>query len=172
MGRKEFDTFLSTLTEGEHAQSAAVERERWIASLHALYAQIEGFLAEHLKNGNVEISTEMVHLNESGIGAYDAPQFVIRIHHQEVLCEPIGTNVIGAYGRVDMFGPLNQVSFVLVDRDTTGPSLRLRVDWGGASHRNENPDWVWKLATEPPAVEYITLNEDSFFDALLRVLNG
>ena len=31
---------------------------------------------------------------------------------------------------------------------------------------------VWKISTPPPKIKYLELNENSFFDALMEVING
>jgi len=37
---------------------------------------------------------------------------------------------------------------------------------------NEKSDWVWKIATSPPAIRYLLLDEESFMDAVIEVTNA
>ena len=33
-------------------------------------------------------------------------------------------------------------------------------------------EWEWKITTPPPRIKYIDINEESFFSALMEVING
>ena len=53
-------------------------------------------------------------ISEDPIGSYPVEEMHIQIKNKEVVLDPIGTNIIGAKGRVDMKGSAGIVKFVLV----------------------------------------------------------
>ena len=91
---------------------------------------------------------------------------------------PVGTFLIGAKGRVDVVGPAGRTRFVLVDSKASGPTLKVTVNIGGKPERPvvvSQPgkiNWVWKIATNPPTIQYIELTQESLFQALMEVANG
>lgn len=85
--------------------------------------------------------------------------------------------MIGAKGRIDMDmeSGTGEVRFVLVDERSDGP---LAPRQGSASQRSKSKkideskiSWTWKIATPPPSIRHIPLNEESFFDALMELIN-
>ena len=68
-----------------------------------------------------------------------------------------------------------KVRFVLVDEKSEGPLDGVRVPADKRSKSKEIDEtkisWTWKIATPPPSVRYISLNEESFFDALMELIN-
>ncbi len=38
--------------------------------------------------------------------------------------------------------------------------------------KNNEVNKIWKIATPPPNIKYINLDEETFFDALMEVIDG
>jgi hypothetical protein len=55
-----------------------------------------------------------------------------------------------------------EVKFVLVEKDSKGINTQAP---------EKSAEWKWKISTTPPLIKFIELNEDSFSDALMEVLN-
>jgi hypothetical protein len=104
-------------------------------------------------------------LNEEYLGNYETKKRHLKIASQEVVFIPIGTRLFGSKGRIDMEGSAGKVKFLLTDKNSTIPSAKIQIC-------EENVDWVWKIATPPPTIQLLELNEESFFDALMEVING
>lgn len=156
----------------------AKEREDWLGRLDELYRQIESFLAEYIKAGEVKLSYRDIELNEENIGSYSARQMTLKIGRQEITMTPVGTLLIGAKGRVEVVGPAGRTRLLLVDSDASGPRIKATVSIGG---KPEPPNveaapkeikWAWKISTSPPTLQYIELTQESLFQALMEVANG
>jgi hypothetical protein len=102
---------------------------------------------------------------------------LVNIKGQEVELDPIGTNLIGARGRADMHGRRGTVRFVLVGKTSSRPNVRVSLADASKGSRTEiaskdsEIEWSWKIATPPPRIEYLELNQESFLDSLLEVIN-
>lgn len=87
------DDWLVKLTELTASIRTWAERRRW-------------FVDEHEKT-----------IEEDHIGRYAVPTLFIRAPSGKIVVEPVGCNIIGAQGRVDIesFPSLNRVLLILVD---------------------------------------------------------
>lgn len=181
MGKKEFDEYLKKQRIGVEAGIQidwGKKRDQWLGYLDSFYKQVEGFLSEYTKSGDVRFDYSEKDIHEEFIGQYRARALQIRIKNKDVLLDPVGTNLIGAKGRVDMSGDAGKVRFVLVDKDLSGPGMSITINTEGepgsieADKGSGRIEWTWKIATSPPRVEYIEMNAESFFDALMEVVNA
>jgi hypothetical protein len=180
-GIDDFDAFVKrqqTASAGEDRVDWAKERDDWLGHLKQLYDQTESFLAPYISSGEIKHDYRDIPLNEENIGSYTARQMILKIGRQEITMTPVGTFLIGAKGRVDVVGPAGRTRFVLVDSKASGPTLKATVNIGGKPERPvvvSQPgkiNWVWKIATNPPTIQYIELTQESLFQALMEVANG
>jgi hypothetical protein len=154
------------------------ERDNWLVHLEELYDQIESFLAQYIKTGQIRSSYRDIELNEENIGTYVARQMILKIGRQQITMTPVGTLLIGAKGRVDIVGPAGRTRLVLVNSESSGPVIKVTVNIGGRPE-SAAPEaaakeikWAWKIATSPPTIRYIELTQESLFQALMEVANG
>lgn len=183
MSKKDFDEYIKRI-RGDKDKKEPVEidwgkkKDEWLRYLGQLYEIIQGFLNDYSKSGDLNISFENKLINEELIGEYKAPRMIIQLNGNSVIFEPIGTNLIGANGRVDMKGTAGTVKFVLVNKDSVKPHIKFTIVISGEPEpKEQEPDpkgivWGWKIATPPPGVNYLEINEESFFDSLMEVING
>jgi hypothetical protein len=156
----------------------AKERDEWLRHLEELYDRTESFLAEYIKDGEIQLSYRDIELNEENIGSYRARQMILKIGRQEITMTPVGTLLIGAKGRVEVVGPAGRTRLVLVNREASRPAIKVTVSIGGKPETPavgaapKNIKWAWKIATSPPAIRYIDLTQESLFQALMEVANG
>jgi len=154
----------------------AKERDDWLGHLKRLYDQTESFLAEYIKSGEIKVHYRDIELNEENIGAYRAPEMILRIGRQEITMTPVGTLLIGAKGRVDVVGPAGRTRLILADSEANGPVRKVPVSIGtpGPAPKAAPKEikWKWKIATSPPTIQYIELTQESLFQALMEVANG
>jgi len=154
------------------------ERDDWLHSLNELYKTIESFLSDFTGNGTpkLKLRYQDISLNEENIGSYKARQMVIMIGRTQITLTPVGTLLIGMKGRVDVDGPAGHARLVLVDRDATGPKMKITVKIGKAQQPVETsekaPTWAWKISTGLPVVKYLELTKEGFLQALLEVAGG
>ena len=152
------------------------QREEWLQYLDQFYKLIEGYMREYVDQGKVRLQRGTKTLHEEFIGDYSADTMALDIGTNKIVFDPIGTNLIGAKGRVDMQSAKGSVKFVLVPADATAMSWRFRVTEGLEPAPKEPvapvENWAWKIATPPPRVRCLELCKDSFQDAIMEVVNG
>lgn len=177
MSKKAFDAFV----RGQAARAPTDRRkelEEWLAHLKSFYITVGGYLHSYAEQGHVRIDVRKRDIIEDRIGPYQADAWDVIIGEHAVQLIPIGTNLIGAKGRVDMTGRGGTVRFVLVDKGVSAPRISVTVHFADAPSQNpaalaQTPiDWAWKIATSPPSIRYLELTEETFFDALLEVANA
>lgn len=181
MGKREFDEYLKKRradTEAVVQIDWSEKRDDWLQYLADFYNKVEKFLGEYRESGDVAFNYDEKDIREELIGQYRVRSLRIRIKDKDVVLDPVGTNLIGAKGRVDMIGDAGTVKFVLVDRRLNGPGLSVAIKTQGKPREVEEEkeaegiEWAWKIATPPPRIKYIEVNAESFFDALMEVINA
>ena len=101
---------------------------------------------------------------------------IIQMLQREIILEPIGMNIIGAAGRVDLKGANGIVKLLLVSKSAA--SVRFVAIENDEKERSPflqetkaaDHKLVWKIATPAPNVRFIELNGDCFAEALMKVL--
>lgn len=179
MSKKDFEEYLKKqLTKADEKSEIDwnKKRDEWLSYLDQFYEKIRVFLKDYTEPGALSIEPSEKIINEELIGEYKTTSMTIRFKGNEVILDPIGTNVIGAKGRVDMKGSAGTVRFVLVNKQSSGPMIKLTIQIAGEpvekEIENQVNEWNWKIATPPPRIKYIELDEESFFDSLMEVING
>lgn len=181
MGKREFDEYLKKRradTEVVMQIDWSKKKDDWLQYLAHFYRQVEEFLREYRESGDVALNYRDKDIHEEFIGQYRATSLRIRIKDKDVVLDPVGTNLIGAKGRVDMIGDAGTVKFVLVDRRLSAPSVSVAIKAHDEQRETEEEkeadgiEWAWRIATPPPRIKYIEVNAESFFDALMEVINA
>ena len=149
----------------------------WQAYLSAFYQTVEGFLKPYIESGKIALDRNSIQLREEYIGLYEADALDLSLGDARVTLTPVGTNLIGAKGRVDMRGPKGTVRFVLVPRNSSGPQIDVRIHISEEEESTEETarhvaEWEWKISTPPPKISYFNLVEESFQSALMEVVDG
>jgi hypothetical protein len=160
------------------------ERDEWLGYLQQLYDRIAEYLDEYVKSGAIKLRESTIELNEENIGVYTAKRLAIIIGAQEILLTPIGTFLIGSRGRVDVEGSAGNSRLVLIDKNITHPRQMVRVTVTTVRPRDrptpppeppplpEKIEWAWTIVSRPPAMQFIELSKETFFDMLMEVSNG
>lgn len=179
MSKKDFNTFIEKQRKKDVEEvniDWGKKKDEWLDSLKQLYEIIDGFLSEYAKSGDLVIEKKEKSIHEELIGEYMASTLILKIKGEEVIFDPIGTNLIGSKGRVDMKGNAGIVKFVLVNKDAAAPKIKFTILVSGEPEKEEQEGevagWSWKISTPPPRIKYIELDEESFFDSLMEVING
>ncbi|WDD93054.1 hypothetical protein Bsp3421_003100 [Burkholderia sp. FERM BP-3421] len=176
-----FDEFVRSHVEAASNEKLDLETEKafWLTRLDELYALVSSSLRQYTDKGNIAVHIEDVDLCEEQLGTYRAKAARIVIGNNLVRLDPVGTFLVGARGRVDMTGPRGVARFMIVPPDSKG--LRVIINAVRLDEVGDAPTvpavpppetWVWKIATPPPRITYIDLNEDSFRSTLMGVVNG
>lgn len=184
MGKQQFDEFINeqmSLQDEYASIDWNAKRDTWLEHVGQLYIAVEEILKDYVKSKKVKLNKDKnKDIFEDFIGKYSVKLLEIDVFERKAILEPIGMNIIGASGRVDLVGESGRVKFVLVDKHASAPQMRIDIRINGESDviptGNENDvsgnDLVWKISTAPPTIKYLEINQDNFFDALMEVVGG
>jgi hypothetical protein len=180
-----FDEFVKKQIESSEADSGGLSLERekaiWLEKLEQLYSLVRQSLSKYLGDGSIRLEFSDITLQEEQLGSYTVKEAHVAMGRQVVKLTPLGTFLLGARGRVDMTGPRGIARFVVVPPGARAPQVIITAAVLGATAPPAPPiksktaapeTWVWKIATQPPRVTYVELTEESFREALMKVVNG
>lgn len=183
MSKQDFDTVINQVVK-KHDESIIdwnKTRNDWLEYLKKFYEKVEHYLADYKNEGKLSYTFSEKEIFEEYIGSYTVDVMRIKLaDERRVELKPIGRNIIGARGRVDLIGANGKVKFVLVNKDYSAPPpIKVTIREEGELISKTQPTKAvekeildWKIATPPPRIKYIDLNEDVFFDAMLEVIGG
>lgn len=81
----------------------AKKKGDWIQSVSRLYDQIQEWLGDLIGQGYVGSIREGIAVTEQSIGPYQIEKLEIQFGGRRAIFEPVGTNIIGGNGRIDLF---------------------------------------------------------------------
>ena len=148
----------------DSASEIAARQERqqlwWQERIAELLDRIERWLAPLIAAKAIEFSRTSVRLVEEPLGTYEAQSGVIRLGVDKLTIEPVGSVVIGAFGRVDLVSRKGTVMLLLSTLDPLIPE----------EQRQANAEWVvsYPIARK----QLIPLTRDAFervFTALFAI---
>lgn len=183
MGKEKFEEYLKSQQNMKNEPiDWELKKEEWVKDIEVLLNQIKGYFEKY--KDNVSLEEQILSINEEYLGIYATKKLIIKFNNDTVTFTPIGRNIIGAKGRIDMEGKAGKVKFVLVGEHSSSPKITMTI----ISNKQEQEAYeqkikeqeeiekqekdVWKISTPLPKIKYLELNEDSFFDALMEVING
>jgi hypothetical protein len=177
MGKKEFDDFINGEARQDVIDIDWGERlEIWKSFLTSLYKNINLWLKEYLESGKIKIEARELEIYEDAIGKYTVPSMTLSVGKNLVYIKPYGTILIGTIGRVDIICKNNTQKIILADKNANAPRALSTIDLNSGNEpkslADKYIDWEWKLTTNPPNIKYSSLNQDSFYDCLMEVING
>lgn len=176
MTKQSFKDFVTekTAEASQKAMDWAQVKAEWIKKVGDLEDSMTLWLGSY--KDSVQTGREGIEISEEMIGSYQAPLLVIAIGNNVVRIEPVARFIFGGAGRVDIKGPKGIARLVLAPKDSDGPRGQVEGRSSGQASRlgtrEAISEWVWKLASPPPAIKYADLTEESFLDALMAVVNG
>ncbi len=151
---------------------ADIRKQKYIAWLKELHDEVKKWI----KKEKLVAQEKDVEINEEIPGRYQAPSLSIQDKSGKEIAElrPVGAWIIGAEGRVDVIGRLDQIHLVYLE--PPGPGISVVVsDDGGKIERNsrilfqgvENPGWYW-IEDKPRGKAHL-INGELFMDLLSEV---
>ena len=143
--------------------------------LGELYEQARGWLSE----AGLDCEEKSMALHEERSGQYDAPRLLIRQLDGEPLAElrPIGADILGAEGRVDLHGPLDSrpILYLLTGGPTLHPSSSTESGEKPQEHTRplfrgiDHEGWYALADREHKSVR--TLNRETFLELLEKAVD-
>jgi hypothetical protein len=182
MTKDEFRKFVAEKNESKNSSEPldwSKEKDTYLKYLEILYSNVKSFLDEFVKGGKIEIYEKQIEIEEESIGKYHAKKMDITIGNKKVHLIPIGTQLIGCKGRVDMRGLNGLIKIVLVDSRMKSLRDHIKIATSIVSESKQPKEeknydsnavhWKWRLLTAPPGGKYIEFNEENFLEALMEL---
>jgi ABC-type Fe3+/spermidine/putrescine transport system ATPase subunit len=179
MTTKLFDEFVKE--QASAAKGAPIDWAKqladWQQFLADFYKRVETFLEKYVTENKIELRYKKKTIHEESIGTYDVNALTVLLGNTVIRFDPVGTMLIGTKGRIDMTGPRGTVTFLLVDKDATAPRVTVEVRIAGTKPptrpaRKTDIEWTWKILTSRPSIKFENLEPTSFYDAMMKVVNG
>jgi hypothetical protein len=150
----ELETFLRQKKTHYDTQRVAIDREGnkkiWLNGLDRLYTNINAWLHSLIQEKVVAVNYEEMILAEDFMASYRVKNMHITVGTELVSLKPMGMNVIGAAGRVDMEGEEGTVMLVLLSKEVN--------------------HYQWYIVVRTSQKQYFPLVKESFTDALEQVM--
>jgi len=185
MSKKEdFENFLKKENKKEDSNlpiNWEEKKSKWLKQMENLDAHVKEWLREYSDKDQLKVESVKKQIHEEPLGIYDVSGLKITVGGNEAFLNPIGTIMFGTPGRADLVGKFGTFKFVLADEKASKPEIMVKVHVVGEEKKENTieinkpkvePKWVWKISTEPPQIEYRELNQESFLDCLIQVMNG
>lgn len=183
MSKQDFEDFINKQVSKKQDEPQIdwdKNRDEWLEHIQQFYKMIEGFLEEYKTSGKLSYYFSKKDVFEEYIGSYSVDVMDIKLGEYRVKLEPIGTNLIGAYGRIDLIGAMGKIKFVLVNKaHSRPPAIKFTIKVGDEPdtenlkvESSEKIELEWKISTPPPRIEYSELNDENFLNALIEVVGG
>ena len=134
--------------EAESKVDWPARKREWLEDLRALVANVRVWLKPGVEEGLVEIVEAPVHLSEDFLGPYIAPSLRIEMVGKVVQLEPVGTLIIGAFGRVDM---------------SCGPAQAKLL-------RSQSREWKFRVGHAGTPADFLDVTEATFTEALRELI--
>jgi len=175
MTKKDFDGFL-LLKEKEQKDIPEIdweaEKNKWLSYLDDLYRLFEVSLNDYVKSGKIRITYNEISITEENVGTYKAQKMIIEFAGEKITFRPIGTNLIGINGRVDITSKSNSAKIVLVDSRMNGIDDHIKISSHiGKETLEEAIILEWKFITLPSRL-YLPVNEDTIYSVIMELSNG
>ena len=90
---------------------------KWLSSVENLYETVDNIIVKNFKESGFKVTAnkEKIRLYEEYIGSYEIDNYIIEANNILIKFFPVGTIIIGAFGRVNMLLPNDTVKLVLQD---------------------------------------------------------
>lgn len=173
MSNKKFDAFVNEQISQKAEQRINWEkrREEWLSHVQVFFKQVKEFLHDYVSKGQIEIVFSPMKINEEYLGEYELQKACIFIGKNQIVLEPVGALIIGAFGRIDMKGAYGTIKFILTDTELSSWQRLAHNDQAAIQSSQQYPELIWKISTPPP-IQYQALTQESFLECLMEVTNG
>ncbi len=94
----------------------------WQGKMSALLDDIESWLAPLIYDHTIAFTRQRVQCREETLGAYQIESGLIKLGNDTLSLNPVGSVIVGGFGRVDVKGPNGSVLFLLCAPDPDVPT--------------------------------------------------
>ena len=182
MTTKTFDEFIKKqVAQANQLKSAdeidwPTQRDAWLDELEKLHSDMENYLKKYLKAGSITVQRDEITVTEPTADSYVAKQLTFYIGTEKVVARPIGTLVVGTYGRVDLIGRTGSIKIVLLEKG--GPALNIKTSISGQTvetnsksllHKSIVDKKGWYFVSSPPRITATAFDKESFEEAIMEL---
>ena len=156
MGRHEFEEMLNQQNIKVSVDDSKRRHDQWLEAVTQFYTMITPWLKGFVEKKQLKYEMHKISLIEDWAGSYDIDEMRLWFGSYAVRIHPVGSEILGASGRIDMEGARGVVKFILEEKGVL-----------------ENaPNSAWKIIlSQSDGFASANLNEDSFFDALMEIVS-
>ena len=123
-------------------------RNKYLAAVRGLYDSIQTILAEAVAKKTATVQLRPKVLSENYIGTYKVDDLILFVGDEQVRFSPVGRNIAGASGRVDVLGERGSPEVLIVQ-----------------------PEGRWSFVqARQPILKLVPFDESSLAEVLKRVM--
>ncbi len=121
MGKLEFEEMLDKHNILIAKDDSEKRHQEWLKAIDQFYAMIIPWLKPFEEKGQLRYEISEVFLVEDGVGTYTVGGMQLRFGNHAVSIRPVGKDIVGAHGRIDMEAARGTVKFFLEEKDVFKP---------------------------------------------------
>lgn len=117
--------------DAENAVDWKAVKDDWIKAVRELFDQITGWLKPLIESGSLRAARSHISCEEQDLGPYKIEALELQLASKKMTFKPVGTVLIGAWGRIDVTGPTGKAALLLLNTDKSAPpkERRLHLGW-------------------------------------------
>jgi len=102
------------------------KKKNWIHSVHTVFNDIKNWCSEK----NWKFVETQIFITEECVGSYPVPELRVTTNKGDINLEPVGMNIVGAQGRIDIssWPSLNRMLLIWLE-DKWSLNTESRVPW-------------------------------------------
>ncbi len=145
---------------------------QWKKQIDNLYNMIKPWIVDI---GNTKICLQKKTIHEEMLGTYNVEILVATINQSEIKFDPVGSVIVGAWGRVDVMNSLYiKRTLLLVPKQTSGIEIKVTIankdEPSTDNSKSANIDkMAWKVLEETK-LELTTLTKELFYDIIAEMV--
>lgn len=174
MTSEEFKAFLKKQRQDVQKNDAIdweKRKERWLSYASQFVQEVQQHLSEFSED--LEVNKATAFITEDHLGEYSVPKLLISLPNKELIeLQPVGTLLVGAWGRFDLKGLAGTVKFVLVPEDAIKPTVHVSINEEGKRDQLVSDNLVWRVATPAPNIRYLAFDKEALLQAIMEVSHG
>ncbi|MFA6236510.1 MAG: hypothetical protein WC635_04205 [Bacteriovorax sp.] len=184
-GKSPFEEFVDSKSAEDKKINWNARKKLWLEKVNDLYTEIDKWFLNLKKSGKITISKEDLTIHEEQLGTYISQKLIIRIGGEKIVLSPVGTIIIGGYGRIDITGKAGDVMLILSHQDYR-PGVTVHVSTSSQEaeeykkkqqqERNARPELtrenlIWLYVRRGHRLEYFPLTK-SIFEEIIMAVSG
>lgn len=98
----------------------------WRLKVEELLSHMKQWLSPLIADGTIRMHQDRIQISEEMLGSYELPHLIFTFGSVALRIKPVGSVIIGAFGRIDVEGPQGKAMLILVTDDDDAPPAQRR----------------------------------------------